>query len=188
MIHHYVNPAHSDAQVALAEKTYQHSDQLFLFTPFHSVTCGPDGHAHAYAYAWLENRYRGDENIIFYFPNERRELGVHVIVKLIKESFIYLMREDKTSSFFQVYKPSYLPTHLSTKPLIQHFLPFHPGPKSCSVLFAPCHLLWHSIGPQKPTTHHNYMLISSVTKAHGCNMSIFNHLAQQQNRHGESKV
>jgi hypothetical protein len=28
MNHHYVNPAHSDAQVALAENTYQHSDQL----------------------------------------------------------------------------------------------------------------------------------------------------------------
>jgi hypothetical protein len=26
MNHHYVNPAHSDAQVAIAEKTYQHSD------------------------------------------------------------------------------------------------------------------------------------------------------------------
>jgi hypothetical protein len=30
--HHYVNPAHSDAQVALAEKTYQHSDPQ----PIHS--------------------------------------------------------------------------------------------------------------------------------------------------------
>ena len=30
MNHHYVNPAHSDAQVAIAEKTYQHSDLLLL--------------------------------------------------------------------------------------------------------------------------------------------------------------